>query len=206
MNHALAPSLRKQPFEIKLGYLMPAFVLLGLVVNLQITKPRDLVSDNLVQVPVRASHSANYGVDPLDLNFAPLNPAVIDEVRKDNKPNNSGGDAVLVLPSPSAGPSATATPAPTATPGGLLPEIVPTLLPGLPTLPPLLPTDLPGVVPTLINSLPIVPTLLPVVPTVVNSVPVVPTVVQAIPTVANIVATLVPVPLPTVCIPLLTCR
>jgi hypothetical protein len=181
-------STRKQPFELKLGYLMPAFALFGLVVNLQITKPRDLASASLVQVPVRASHSANYGVDPLDLNFAPLNPAVIDEVRKDNKHNNSSGDAAIVLPSPSAGPSATTTYGPTATPGGSPLGISLTLPPGLSTLPSQLLTNAPEFVPTLINSLPGGPNILDELPAVLPDLP-------------DIIDSL-PGPNPPICVPL----
>jgi hypothetical protein len=192
---------RQVAFELRLGYLMPIFVGLGILLNAQIANAHRLDLEDFAPVVVRARQFANYSRDAINLQFAPLDPGIIEIALADLNLDKDGlalDDPVVISPTPDqaqgsptptvrfGSPTPSSSPQPTATsllglptlPLPTLPPLLPTLPPLLPTLPPLLPT-LPPVVPTLV---PIVPTLVPIVPTAVAPViGVIPTVVPNLP-------------------------
>jgi hypothetical protein len=156
-------------FELKLGYLMPVFLLLGILINAQIANASALALRDFTSVAIHPSSYADYSRDALDLQFAPIDPSIIEGILLDKAPNIEADDLAPEVPlGASATPQLISTQPtstqPTATSFISLPTLpLPTLPPLLPTLPPLLPT-LPPIVPTLA---PVVPTLVPIVPTAV---------------------------------------
>lgn len=154
---------RQVAFELKLGYLMPVFLGLAILINTQIANASPLALRAFASVAIHPSRYADYSRDALDLQFAPIDPSIIDGALLDNAPNIQPGDLAPDVPV-----VASPTPQPTATPIIGLPTLP------LPTTPPLLPT-LPPVVPTLI---PIVPTavapIINLMPTVLPNLPCVP--------------------------------
>lgn len=157
LNRLISSISKNISFELRLIYLMPFFLVLGLLISANIANAAALRDRGFAPVAIHPSHYADYSRDPLDLQFAPIDPSIIGAAQQDSAPP---ADEPAV-----EGPGE-ATPVfqPTATPIIVLPTLPgPTIPPLLPTLPPLLPT-LPPIVPTL---LPIIPTALPIVPTVV---------------------------------------
>lgn len=167
----MSQSNRGKRLEVRFGYLVPIFVVLGALLNLAITQPPHLRLGRVSGISIKAGYTANYGRNMPGLNFPAINPGIIEEAQRDAE---AGGFAPSETPNLAAA-TATATPLPpgqpTATSGSVLP-VVPTLVGAVPTIA--------GVVPTVIG----------VVPTVVN---VVPTVVNVIPTVVGIIPTLLPI-------------
>jgi len=191
----------QQGFELRLGVLLPAFLIFSLLVNFGITRPWALVLPEFAPVVVHASSYANYSRDPLDLSFPPVDPEIMDETKKDQSsipddqeqqnngagPTASPGQSTATqqqgTPTPTAGPN---QPTPTPTSGlATLPSVLPTITLGLPTLPSVLPTNTLGL-PT--NPI-AVPTSIPTqIQTAVSSI------------VPTAVATLIPAIVPTTCV------
>jgi hypothetical protein len=184
--------------EVRIGYLLPFFLVAALWSNFQIAQASPLQLRGFAPIVVRASRQADYSADPADLVFAPVEASVLEDIRKDqeSKPSLEGeADAVLTpIPSTSAtsgeqvAPTATSTPAPSQPTQTQPAAASPTPLPIIQTVAPIIPT-----------LAPIIPTVLPIVPTVL---PVLPTLVPVIPTVVAPIATLIPIPIPTICVPL----
>jgi hypothetical protein len=169
MKQILRTVNRQVAFELRLGYLMPIFVGLGILLNSQIANASALQVRDFAPGPIHAQQYADYSRDTIDFQFAPLDPAIIEIAITDLDLDKDGLDNPLVTPTPDL-----LQPSPTATPGFASPT--PTSLIGLPTLP--LPT-LPPLLPTLP---PIIPTLLPVVPTVAAPIiDLIPTIVPPLP-------------------------
>jgi hypothetical protein len=191
--------LKQKLVEVRLGFLLPFFLLFALWSNFTIANASPLQLKEFVPVTVQAARQANYGVDPVDLSFAPIEEAIIGDIRKDAAAEDENAAPELqATPTPAAGASAT----PTSGTGAASPT------PGAPTATPLLgsPT-LPAVLPTV----PLIQTVVPVVPTVVAPVintvvaPIINTAVAPIvnTAVAPIINTLVPT-LPPVVKPIIT--
>lgn len=187
------PNSQNDPFELKLGYVMPVLFVIGALINLGISGSLGFNLSGFNELSLKPRTSANYGVDPFDLVFAPVDPDIISDAQGDQT-SSSGGE------------SGTATDPPTTTPtpiaiGTELP--VPTLPGNLPTLPvPTLPIELPTVpalVPTVVSLIPttvsLIPTAVSIVPTVVaivpTSIPIVPTLAPVVPTALSIVPTVI---------------
>ncbi|MCW5877649.1 MAG: hypothetical protein KIS80_02125 [Anaerolineales bacterium] len=173
----MSQSNQGRPLEIRFGYLVPFFLVLGALLNLAITQPPHLRLGRVSGVSIKAGYSANYGRSMPGLNFPAIDPGIMEEAQRDAE---AGGFSPSETPNLAAA-TATATPLPpdqpTATSGSVLP-VVPTLVGAIPTVV--------GVIPTVAG---VVPTVIGVVPTVIN---VVPTVVNVIPTVGGIIPTLLP--------------
>lgn len=147
---------KKASLELRLAYLMPFFLATGLLVNSQIASAAALRARDFAPVAVHASRYADYSRDKLGLQFAPIDPSIIDAAQLDTLPDPQAPDlAIPVGATPTPQLQGTPTPQPTATQNGSEPT------PPGPTPPPLLPTLAP-IIPTLV---PIVPTLVPIVPT-----------------------------------------
>lgn len=188
---------KNQPrLEIRFGYVLPIFVALGALLNLAITQPPSLHLGRVSGIFIQPGYTANYGPVSPGLSFPGLDPAIIDEARRDQQaaPEPSGA---LPTSTPVAGVSPSPGVAqPTVNSNdGVLP-VVPTVIGAVPTVVGVVPTVI-GVVPTVVG---VVPTVVGVVPTVVGVIPtvvgVVPTVVGVVPTVINILPTLLPPILP----------
>lgn len=172
----MSQSTRGKRLEIRFGYLLPVFIVLGALLNLAITQPPHLRLGRVSGIAIKAGYSADYGRTVPGLSFPAIDPGIMEEAQRDaqlGKPSGQAPDWPMV--------TATATPLPPAEPT----SIVDGILPVVPTLVGAVPTVV-GVVPTVVG---VVPTVIGVVPTVV---PVVPTVIHVVPTVIGIIPTLLP--------------
>lgn len=140
----------RRPAEVRLSWVVPALLIVGLLLNYNIAQAGPLQLEAFAPVVVHASLRADYSKDALDLSFPQIDPSLADEILKDAASQDENEDGA-----PAEAVTATSTPLATgqATPTPLLGGL-PTL-PALPTLPPLLPTQLP---------------LLPTVPAIITEV------------------------------------
>jgi hypothetical protein len=210
--------LKVKAIKVRLGFLLPFFLVAALWTNFEVAKANPLVMGGLIPVSIHASIRADYSKDPLQLSFAPIDEAIIAEIRADQlneivpaeeQPTGEDGTTPTVGEvTPSAGASSPA-PGSTATPEGAA-SATPaaasaTPLLGLPTI--ALPTlGLPTIaLPTLpVPTVPVIQTVAPIVQTVVAPInTLVPTLLPIVPTLAPIIPTLVPV-VPTVLAPINT--
>jgi hypothetical protein len=185
------PNNKNGPFEIKLGYVMPILFAVGALVNLGVSGSLGFNFSGFNELTLKPRTAANYGVDPFDLAFAPVDPDIISDAQGDQAGSFDGE-----IDPPTSGELATPTPIAFGTelPLPTLPGDLPTL--PVPTLPINLPT-VPAIVPTVVSLIPttvsLIPTAVSVVPTVVaivpTSIPIVPTIAPIVPTAVSIVPT-----------------
>jgi hypothetical protein len=165
MKRILRSVSEQGSFELKLGYLMPVFIVLAILINTQIANASPLGVRQFASVPIHPSEYADYSRDALDLQFAPIDPSIIEDIHLDNAPDTESDDQLPEVPlGASATPQLqnTSTPQPSATFIISLPTLpIPTLPPLLPTLPPAVPTVL-SIVPTAVAPIiDLLPTVVP---------------------------------------------
>lgn len=96
---------KDKPFEWKLGYLMPAFFVVGALVNLGVSSSLGLTLSGFNALSLHSINVANYGIDAFDLAFAPVDPAIISEIAGQADTDNSGATEPTAIPLPSSAPT-----------------------------------------------------------------------------------------------------
>lgn len=173
---------------------MPILFVTGALVNLGVSGVLGFTLSGFSELSLKARTAANYGADPFDLAFAPVDPDIVSDAKGDQTSSgeNESEDGALSSGTPTPQVITTDLPIPTlpTLPGDIPTLPLPTLPLDLPTLPALLPTTV-SLIPTAASIVPtvvsIIPTSVPIVPTVA---PIVPTAVAIVPTVISILPTL----------------
>ncbi len=102
-------------FELGLGYLLPGFLVLGVLVNLVITQVPRLRLSGFALIAIHANDVPDYSQDPVEMQFPPVNLEIIKDANNDNAlvPAAPAAGEATVSASPNV--AATATPRPSST-------------------------------------------------------------------------------------------
>jgi hypothetical protein len=128
------------PLELKVKFLLPAFLMIGGLINVNISSSASLRLEGFTQIEVRAATVGNYAADPADLVFPAVDPDIISETLSDRQEQPVSFPETEEQSSefPAAGsPTASPTPAPvfTNTPLGPTQSATETSAGFLPTIP-----------------------------------------------------------------------